>query len=504
MLASESIKKLAKSQPDLPAVLANGQSISYKELWRDVVFMSTKIAAQTECQEGLAVVRMKDDYAQFVTVMAAHLAGLATMSLNAMRPFDKLEQRLDVKFHITDGDRPETKPRKFKKISVKLELPTPEEAQDLRLDMDCQIAQDSLIHIKITSGTTGEPKLIPLTRRQFEHWIGCYHRVVPHTRRARYLAVSGATQGLGLSRGMAAWIQGDLVIIEKRLNVFEAIALHHPDELVATPIFLYQFLRSAPEQYRPLNNPQIQIASGKLSTKLYKRAQERFQGDIICSYGMSERGTIGYSYGLEPGAEWVDKYRAVPWAEVEVVDANDLPVPIGTPGFVRVRVENMPTAYADDSEAAVNGMRDGWYYTRDNGTMFEGGVLQIEGRESELINLSGMKLYHPKIEDDLQHINNVDDAAVFSAPNEDGIEELCIAIVCDERNRNPVGQAVNAYLRKELTNIDGKHVVFLRSIPRNDSGKVMRRDLVDIFNRIRLAQQQQPAQRGGRPQIGRR
>ena len=502
MLAVESIKKLAQSQPELPAVLANGQNITYRDLWRDIVFMSTKISAQTQCEEGLAFVRMKDDYAQFVAVMAAHLAGLHTMSLNAQRPFDKLADRLDVKFHVTDGERPESGPKKFKKIAVRLELPTPEEAQSLPLGIDCQIGQDEVIHIKLTSGTTGEPKLIPLTRRQFEHWIGCYHRVVPHSRRARYLAVSGPTQGLGLSRAMAAWIQGDLVIIEKRLNVFEAIALHHPDELVATPIFLYQFLRSAPEQYRPLNHPQIQIASGKLSTKLYNRARERFQGDIICSYGMSERGTIGYSYGLEAGAEWVDRYCAVPWAQVEVVDEHDQPVPVGTPGFVRVRVENMPTAYADDSEAAVNSLRDGWYYTRDNGTMFEGGVLQIMGRESELINLSGVKIYHPRIEDDLQHINNVDDAAVFSAPNEDGIEELCIAIVCDERNRNSVGPAVNAYLRKELTNIDGKHVVFLRSIPRNDSGKVMRRDLVEIFNRIRAAQP--PAQRGGRPQIGRR
>jgi acyl-coenzyme A synthetase/AMP-(fatty) acid ligase len=292
---------------------------------------------------------------------------------------------------------------------------------------------------------------------------------------------------------MSAWERGDVVIIERRISSYEAVALYQPDEFVATPVFLYQFLRNMPPQYQPRNRPQIQIASGKLSARLHQRAVERLGCEIICSYGMSERGTIGYSFGVEPGPEWIDRYRVVPWARVEIVDEKDAVQPEGSRGFVRVRSEGMPQTYIGDEALAERNLRDGWYYTGDIGVLHPGGILQIEGRENELINLSGVKIYHPKIEDDLQHIEGVTDAAVFSAPNRAGIEELCLAVVAPLEGRADIAARLREYIQRALSTLDGRHLIFVDAIPRNDSGKVMRRELIETFRQMREQREQRRA-----------
>ena len=108
-------------------------------------------------------------------------------------------------------------------------------------------------------------------------------------------------------------------------------------------------------------------------------------------YGIRQRGSVD-------GGRGATGYVA-PWAELEIVDHNDRPVPAGSEGIVRIRATCQGAPYPPERAAENTSFRDGWFYPGDLGRYETDGLLVLTGRTSEVINVGGLKLAPEVIEE---------------------------------------------------------------------------------------------------------
>src|SRR5262249_48534232 len=160
-----------------------------------------------------------------------------------------------------------------------------------------------------------------------------------------------------------------------------------------------------------------------------------------------------------------------PWVRVEIVDDRGRPLPEGTAGWVRLKSDTMPPGYVDAPETTSRMFRDGWFYPGDVGVL-GGRRLRVMGRGDELLNIGGRKLAPADLETLVSRHLQAADVAVCSLPNDDGIEELYVALVEPEGDEAELHRClVQAFVGYGHGNI---RPVKLPRIPRNANGKILR------------------------------
>ncbi|HSV79248.1 MAG TPA: hypothetical protein VLK85_08580, partial [Ramlibacter sp.] len=118
--------------------------------------------------------------------------------------------------------------------------------------------------------------------------------------------------------------------------------------------------------------------------------------------------------------------------------------------------------------------RDGWFYPGDRGQVHADGMLVIESRVDEIINVGGTKVNPAEVEQVLLEDPDIVDAAAYGVTDAAGRVLLLAAIVC----RQPVDeQRTLARCHAVLGQKSPRRLVRLARLPRNEAGKVLRREL---------------------------
>ncbi len=164
--------------------------------------------------------------------------------------------------------------------------------------------------------------------------------------------------------------------------------------------------------------------------------------------------------------------RPLPTVEVEVRDAEGMPVGVGETGEVWVRGDQVSGEYL-----GVGSVRDdgGWFPTKDGGWMDEEGYLFIEGRLDDVIVRGGENISPGEIEDVLLAHPSVVDAAVCGVPDSDWGEVVAAVVVPAPGAQLDVDE-LQAFVRERLRSAKTPAVIEVReALPYNDNGKLMRR-----------------------------
>jgi long-chain acyl-CoA synthetase len=106
----------------------------------------------------------------------------------------------------------------------------------------------------------------------------------------------------------------------------------------------------------------------------------------------------------------------IPSAKIDIVDANDCPLPDGEVGEIRISGSCLMQGYLGRPEETKAVLRNGHYYTGDLGYIKDG-YLFICGRDKEMINVAGNKVFPAEVEDYLRQHPNVKEVAVFGVPH---------------------------------------------------------------------------------------
>jgi acyl-CoA synthetase (AMP-forming)/AMP-acid ligase II len=230
----------------------------------------------------------------------------------------------------------------------------------------------------------------------------------------------------------------------------------------------------------------VRNATAPLSPVQARRFRDRFGVLVLNGYGQSELGGEVVGWNAADARAFADtKLGAVgrphPGIEIKIVDDEDCALPVGEIGEVCVRSPSVMTGYLSDRDAAARFTADGLLRTGDLGRFDDDGFLWLEGRRSEVINRSGLKVFPAHVEEALQAHPDVDDVAVAGMPDE-RLGEVPWAFVVT-RNHDPIdADALEAWARERLAPYKvPTRFVAVDALPRNDIGKVVRRQLQARF-----------------------
>jgi long-chain acyl-CoA synthetase len=216
--------------------------------------------------------------------------------------------------------------------------------------------------------------------------------------------------------------------------------------------------------------------AARLPTVVCDRMRERFGVMINEGYGLTEAApVVTSSAGLEyrPGSVG----RLLVGQEMRLVGDDGEDVPVGDAGEIWVRGENVFLGYFDDPEATERVLVDGWLRTGDIGMVDGDGFLYLVDRAKDLVIVSGFNVFPAEVEEVLQGHPAVREVGVVGVPHPHTGEAVKAFVVLAEGHDVDEDSLID-YACEYLARYKcPSKVIFVDQLPRNASGKLVRREL---------------------------
>nr|WP_064569877.1 acyl-CoA synthetase [Gordonia sp. LAM0048] len=180
--------------------------------------------------------------------------------------------------------------------------------------------------------------------------------------------------------------------------------------------------------------------------------------------------------------------------ETRLVDDDGNLVAVGDVGEIVHRSPQATLGYFRDEEKTAEAFRDGWFHSGDLGVFDADGYLTVVDRKKDMIKTGGENVASREVEEAIYGLAGVEEVAVFSTPDPKWIEAVTAVIVMRAGADLDEGQVL-AHCRAVLAGYKVPKRVFFRSaLPKNPSGKILKRDL-----RVTYSEAEVPVSAASRP-----
>lgn len=284
---------------------------------------------------------------------------------------------------------------------------------------------------------------------------------------------------------------GAKIVIMKSLRPFKriirSIRKNRVSIFVGVPS-IYNILKDV-KLPKLFNSPLIKLfnpvrfcisGAAALPAETFKGFEKRFRIPLLEGYGLTEASpvvTLNPLKGLrKAGSIGVSLSKNI---ELKIVNEQSKALAIGQIGELLVRGPNVMQGYYHQEEATRETIRDGWLYTGDMAKFDKEGYVYIVGRKKEMVNVRGLNVYPREIEEVLYQNPKVKEAAVIGIPDAHK-GEVPKAFVVLQDNACATEHEITQYLRERLASYKiPKYVEFRDSLPKNTTGKILKRVLKD-------------------------
>ncbi len=205
--------------------------------------------------------------------------------------------------------------------------------------------------------------------------------------------------------------------------------------------------------------------------------------DIVERYGMTETGMIT-SNPYRTGERIAGTVGfALPGVSVRIASADGKVLPTGEPGVLEVKGPNVFAGYWRNPEKTKEEFRaDGYFISGDLATQADDGRVTIVGRSKDLIISGGFNVYPKEIEDEINALEGIGEAAVIGLPHPDFGEGVAAVVTAAADKPAPVEADIIAALGGRLAKFKlPKRVFVVPELPRNAMGKVQKADLRSTY-----------------------
>jgi acyl-CoA synthetase (AMP-forming)/AMP-acid ligase II len=227
---------------------------------------------------------------------------------------------------------------------------------------------------------------------------------------------------------------------------------------------------------------QIVYGASPAPIELLRKALKVFGCGFAQVYGLTETtGAITYLPPEDHQADAVERLKScgkpMTGVEIRIVDAAGEDVPPGAVGEVICRTPQIMIGYWNLPDATRQAIRDGWFYTGDAGYRDADGYITIYDRVKDMIVSGGENIYPAEVESALFGHPAVADVAVIGVPNEEWGEAVK-AIVVTKPGADVTDRQIIDFARERIAHYKApRSVDFVAALPRNPSGKILKREL---------------------------
>ncbi|MFC7340905.1 fatty acyl-CoA synthetase [Saccharopolyspora griseoalba] len=351
-------------------------------------------------------------------------------------------------------------------------------------DLDVAVADDDLVQLLYTSGTTSLPKGAMMTHRALLHeYVSCLHALdfgendLPLHVMPLY---HSAQMHVFLLPHLMIGARNHLVEVPDPTDVLRRIESEQITSFFAAPTvwvalanhdeFPTRDLRSLRKAYYGAS-----IMPGPVLQRLREQLPEL--GFYNC-FGQSEIAPLATVLRPEEHDERPDSAgRPVLFVEAAVVDDQGEEVAAGELGEIVYRSPQLCTGYWDKPEETAEAFRDGWFHSGDLVCRDEAGYCFVVDRIKDVINTGGVLVASREVEDALYTHPGVAEVAVIAVPDQKWIERIAAVVVA---KGEVTEHELLAHARGLLAGFKTpKEIHFVDDLPRNSAGKLLKRVLRD-------------------------
>lgn len=333
--------------------------------------------------------------------------------------------------------------------------------------------------IILTSGTTGDPKGAMRSSTKSLDPVIAFLQKIPLRRRGTTVIAAPLFHAWGFVHFLMSMLLSATVVLDRKFDPKRTLGLverHRADVLVVVPAMLQRILELPPEQRRHnTSSLRIVAASGStLTGSLAERVMDQFGEVLYNLYGATEVAWVAIATPKDlreaPGTCGRTPFGTV----VKIVRDDGLPAATGEVGQIFVGSVLPFDGYTSGETKAVI---DGMIATGDMGRLDQNGRLYVEGRDDDMIVSGGENVYPVEVENLIGSISGVADVAVAGLPDERFGERLK-AWVVKSNGAKLTAQEIKDHVKANLAAYKvPRDVVFVDKLPRNATGKVLRREL---------------------------
>lgn len=359
-----------------------------------------------------------------------------------------------------------------------------ETAAPLDLIVDCD--PNTLALLLYTSGTTGSPKGVMLSHDNLVFVADAVYENQKSLGQFRTMLVLPLSHVYGVLVMNAGYRVGTISRILRSFDptrVLETIQDFRVQRFAVVPTMLtYLINHPEREKYDVSSLEAIGSGGAPISEAMRQEFQRLFDCRALQGYGLSE--SAGALTGYLPDEEYRTGSvgRALPGIEVCIMDFDNQVLPPRQAGEICTRGRHVMRGYLNKEEATREAIILGWLHTGDIGYLDEDGYLYITDRRKDLIIKGGENISPREIEEGLYTHPVVAEAAVFGVPDDLYGEQVVAAVVL-RPGQSVTEEEIRAHIAGYVTKFKvPSRIVFLESLPRNPSGKILKRTLREQFD----------------------
>lgn len=346
------------------------------------------------------------------------------------------------------------------------------------------VGMDDIERLMYTSGTTAHPKGVMLS------YGNLYWKNVAHIMNFNITADDKCLVATPLYHvsGMDMWatsvlFAGGTVVILKKYTPVEALETMKREgitQVCMVPTMINKLFEETPRDEFNLEGLKVISDGGeKMPLPLINKFQENLPNTWFAdAYGLTE--TVGGDTFLDK-SNMITKLgsvgRPVILLRIRIVDDNGNDVPAGEQGEIILQGPKVFKGYWRDEKATKEAIKDGWFYTGDIGYLDTDGFLYIMDRKKDMIISGGENVASAEIERVIYELPQIRETAVVGIPHPKWLEVPKAFVVLKDNQKLTEKEIIDHCASKLGKFKVPKEVEFISALPRNPSGKVLKREL---------------------------
>jgi len=479
----------AGRSPERDAIVYAGQRISYQTLEQRARHAAGLLAARGIGKGDVVALLMKNSAAFVELSLAVGYLGAVLLPINYRLGAEEVHYivqhagvrllLVDVEFEHLVGDAVDVLT-----IDDEAQRDSRQLGSALPVAADVALGPEDLFRLMYTSGTTDRPKGVMHSYQNY-HWKCMDHiSALGLTQDARLLVV-GPLYHVGAFDlpGLAVLLCGGMLVVLRDFSEDETLATIARERLTGAwlaPVMLSRLLVARSANTHDMGSMRWVIGGGERTPEQRIRdfGQLFGQARYIDAYGLTE--TCSGDTLMDPGRE-LEKIgstgRALPHVQLSIRNDDGCALSHGSVGEICLRGPKVTKGYWRDEEKTRHSFHGDWFRTGDIGYLDEEDFLFLTDRKKDMIISGGENIASSEVERVLYQMPQVAEAAVIGLPDERWGE--CVTAVVVVRPGEGLSlDELRAYCEAKLGGFKTpKRLVLLDALPRNPSGKVLKRSL---------------------------